>query len=49
MPNKCPRGKVINPLTGRCVNKNGQTLKKALLKLEYMKKFNMPQVPQRPI
>ena len=43
MPTKCPQGKVINPFTGRCVNRDSPTFKKALLKLEYMKKFNMPQ------
>ena len=28
MPTKCPKGKVINPATGRCVNKNSPVLKK---------------------
>lgn len=50
MPTNCPKGKVVNPATGRCVNKDSPVLKKSLNPLKKQKIINIvsPKSPRSP-
>ena len=45
---KCPKGKIVNPRTGRCVKRDGAIGKKLLASRKSSGKKSLPKTPKRP-